>query len=301
LFSAAKNVARRLRRDHEMSKSLTVAAVLAAALIVGRGARLTLVAAGGIDVLTHHNDAARTGQNVNETILTPVNVNMTSFGRVGFFSVDGRVDAQPLFLSSVVIPGQGTHNVLYVATEHDSVYAFDGNSGAVLWRVSLGSTGEVPSDNRGCSQVTPDGHHVHAHDRSHTGPSGAIYVIAMSKDTSGHYFQRSTRSTSRPAQSSSGAEEYSGVFRGVPPALWRGDLRPEAVQERAALLLLNGSIVTSWSSHCDIDPYTGWIMAADGATLAQTSVLNVTPRVREAPRIRAGGGGRRRQFLSARR
>jgi len=194
-----------------MSKSLTVAAVLAAAVIVWGEGRLTLVAAGGIDVLTHHNDAARTGQNVNETVLTQANVNMTSFGRIGFFSVDGRVDAQPLFLSSVVIPGQGTHSVLYVATEHDSVYAFDGNTGAVLWRVSLLGTGEVPSDNRGCSQVTPEMGITSTPviDRTR-GPSGAIYVIAMSKDTSGHYFQRLHALDVATGASSSVAR---GIFR----------------------------------------------------------------------------------------
>src|SRR5437867_246908 len=165
-----------------MSRSLAAAAVIASALIVGQGAPLTLAAAGGIDVLTYHNDVARTGQNLNEAVLTPANVSMATFGRV---------DAQPLFLSSVVISGQGTHNVLYVATEHDSVYAFDGDTGTVLWRVSLLGVGETPSDNRGCSQVTPEIGITSTPviDRTR-GPSGAIYVVAMSKDASGLYFQR---------------------------------------------------------------------------------------------------------------
>ena len=217
-----------------MSTKLAGAAVITAALVLVQGARLTITAAGGIDVLTHHNDAARTGQNLNETVLTPANVNMTSFGKVGFFSVDGRVDAQPLFLSGVVIAGQGTHNVLYVATEHDSVYAFDGNTGAVLWRVSLLGTGEVPSDNRGCSQVTPEMGITSTPviDRTR-GPSGAIYVIAMSKDATGHYFQRlHALDVATGAELFRGREDYSGVF----PGNWRrerrrrGDLRPEAVQ-----------------------------------------------------------------------
>src|SRR6202022_2545848 len=117
---------------------------------------LTLSSSGGADVVTYHNDAARTGQNLNETILTPATVNVSTFGKLGFFPVDGKVDAQPLYLSGVAIPGQGTHNVLYVATEHDSVYAFDAASGAVLWQVSLLGSGETTSDARGCGQVTPE-------------------------------------------------------------------------------------------------------------------------------------------------
>src|SRR5579872_1045185 len=79
----------------------------------------------GTDVVTYHNDNARTGQNLNESILTPDTVTPSLFGKTGFFPVDGKVDAQPLLLSDVSIPGAGTRDVLYVVTEHDSVYALD--------------------------------------------------------------------------------------------------------------------------------------------------------------------------------
>ena len=277
-----------------MSTRLAVAAVIAGALIVGQGARLTLAAAGGIDVLTYHNDVARTGQNLNETVLTPTNVSVTTFGKIGFFSVDGRVDAQPLFLSTVVISGQGTHNVLYVATEHDSVYAFDGETGAVLWRVSLLGPAETPSDNRGCSQVTPEIGITSTPviDRSR-GPSGAIYVVAMSKDASGHYFQRlHALDVATGAELLGGAKNIQASFPGTGAGSVSGTVTfdPKQYKERAALLLVNGSIVTSWASHCDIDPYTGWIMAYDGSTLAQTGVLNVTPNGSEGAFWMAGGG-----------
>ncbi|MGB9287056.1 MAG: hypothetical protein WCB59_23815, partial [Candidatus Sulfotelmatobacter sp.] len=108
------------------------------------------------DVLTYHNDVARTGQNLTETILTTSNVVSSGFGKLGFYPVDGLVDAQPLYASNVSIPSNGTHNVLTVPTEHDSVYAFDADSGATLWHVSMLKTGETTSDNRGCSQVTPE-------------------------------------------------------------------------------------------------------------------------------------------------
>src|SRR5580765_3891582 len=98
-----------------------------------------------VDVLTYHNDNARTGQNLNERILTPANVSMATFGKVGFFAVDGKVDAQPLLLSGVTIPGQGIHDVLYVATEHDTIYGLDAITGNVLWSRSLLGAGESPS------------------------------------------------------------------------------------------------------------------------------------------------------------
>src|SRR5207244_8515119 len=122
---------------------------------------------------------------------TPSNVGVSAFGKVGFFPVDGKVDAQPLYLSGVSISGQGTHNVLYVATEHDSVYAFEAASGTVLWQVSLLRSGETTSDARGCGQVTPEiGITATPVIDPSRGPSGALYVIAMSKDGSGNYLHR---------------------------------------------------------------------------------------------------------------
>src|SRR5262245_27506374 len=170
-----------------MSVSRAIVAIIAASFIVARGAPWTAAAA-GVDVTTYHNDPSRTGQNLSESVLTPANVGATTFGKVGFFSVDGKVDAQPLYLSAVAVPGQGTHNVLFVVTEHDSVYAFDADNGTVLWRVSLLGSGETTSDNRSCGQVTPEIGitSTPAIDRAR----GAIYVVAMSKNASGSYFQR---------------------------------------------------------------------------------------------------------------
>src|SRR5579862_5797960 len=107
-------------------------------------------------VLTWHNDNGRTGQNLQETILTPANVTSSMFGKLFVMNGDGKVDAQPLYVPSVTIPGQGIHNVLYVITEHASAYAFDADNGAALWRVSGLAAGESPSDDRGCGQVTPE-------------------------------------------------------------------------------------------------------------------------------------------------
>ena len=107
-------------------------------------------------VLTYHNDNLRTGRNSNETALTLMNVNSTTFGKLFVIPTDGRVDAQPLYVPNVGIPGNGTHNVLFVATEHSTVYGFDADSGSTLWRVTTLAAGETPSDNRNCGQVTPE-------------------------------------------------------------------------------------------------------------------------------------------------
>src|SRR5271169_1852534 len=107
------------------------------------------------NVLTFHNDRGRTGQNLAETILTTSNVNSATFGKLFQVTLDGVVDAQPLYVAGVAIANQGTHNVLVVATENDSLYALDADSGAQLWKVALLRPGETASDDRGCGQVTP--------------------------------------------------------------------------------------------------------------------------------------------------
>src|SRR5579872_3659277 len=109
-----------------------------------------------VSVLTWHNDNARTGQNLRENILTPSNVNVNAFRKLFVIPVDGKVDGQPLYVPSLDMPGQGTHNVLYIVTEHDSIYAFDADNGAMLWHNSLLNAGESTSDDRSCSQVTPE-------------------------------------------------------------------------------------------------------------------------------------------------
>src|ERR1700682_114304 len=146
---------------------------------------------GQVNVLTWHNDNARTGQNLSETTLTPSNVNTSTFGKLFGIAVDGKVDAQPLYVSSLTIPGKGIYNVLYVVTEHGSAYAFDADAGTLLWQVSLLGANETPSDTRGCGQVTPEiGITATPVIDLQVGPHGTMYAVAMSKDSSGNYHQR---------------------------------------------------------------------------------------------------------------
>jgi hypothetical protein len=246
------------------------------------------------DVLTYHNDNARTGQALNETILTPSNVNSTQFGKLFQITVDGKVDAQPLYASQVAIPSQGTHNVLYVATENDSVYAFDADTGAQLWQVSVLPAGETPSDDRGCTQVFPEIGITATPviDRS-SGPNGTIYIVAMTKDASGSYHQRlHALDITTGAEVFGGPTEVQATFPGTGENSNGTDVifDPGQYKERPGLLLLNNLIYTSFSSHCDHSPYTAWVIAYDESTLNQVNVLDLTPNGAQGSVWMSGAG-----------
>ena len=232
------------------------------------------------DVLTYHNDNGRTGQNLTETLLTTSNVNSTQFGKLGIFTVLGHVDAQPLYASNVATPNNGVHNLLIVATENDSVYAFDPDSGATIWQVSVLKNGETPSDDpSGASRPQIGVNATPVLDRAR-GPNGTIYLVARSKDAAGNYFQRlHALDLALGTELLGGPVDIHATYPGT------GDnsdgtnviFDPMQYRERCGLLLLNGVIYTTWASLFDTRPYTGWIIGYDESTLAQTSVLNVTP------------------------
>ena len=246
------------------------------------------------DVVTYHYDNARTGQDLNETKLTPANVNSANFGKAGFFSVDGKVDAQALYLTQVKTGNQEVYNALFVVTEHDSVYAFDAESGKVLWQKSLLEPGEIPSDDRNCAQVSPEIGITATPviDRSR-GPNGTLYAVAMSKDENGKYYQRI-----HALDVSNGNEVLNGPRLITASYPGKGDnsvngkviFDPEQYEDRAALLLVNGIIYTTWASHCDARPYTGWVIGYSASTLNQMSVLNVTPNGNEGAIWMSGAG-----------
>ena len=215
------------------------------------------------------------------------------FGKLGLYATDGKVDAQPLYLSSVPIPAFGVRNVLYVATEHDSVYAFDADTGAILWRISVLGAGETPSDQRSCGQVVPEIGITSTPviDRSR-GPNGVIYVVGMSKNGSTYFQRLHALDITTGAELFGGPRTVQATFPGSGDGSAGGvnTFDPKQYEERSALLLVNGRLITAWTSHCDIDPYTGWIMAYDPATLAQTAVLNVTPNGSRGAFWMAGAG-----------
>jgi PQQ enzyme repeat len=276
---------------HQMSR--VIVGVTAGTLFFVAASRTTSTGT-TTDVVTYHNDVARTGQNLNETFLTPTTVTAATFGKTRLLATDGKVDAQPLFLSGVLVPGVGVRDVVYVATEHDSVYAFDASSGSMLWHVSLLGTGETTSDTRGCSQVTPEIGITSTPviDRSR-GANGVVYVVAMSKTAAGAYVQRlHALDAALGSELLGGPQTIQASFAGTGAGSSGGvvNFDPKQYEERAGLLEINGQIVTVWTSHCDIDPYTGWIIAYDAGTLTRSSVLNVTPNGSRGGMWMAGAG-----------
>jgi hypothetical protein len=261
---------------------------------LSHAAALTLtVGASGANVTTYHNDNARDGWYASETILNPQNVNANGFGKIRELPVDGKVDAQPLYLSSISIAGK-SHNVLITVTEHGSAYAFDADTGAQLWKVSALGGNETTSDDHGCGQISPEIGITDTPviDRSH-GPNGALFFVAMSKDSTSNYHQRlHALDLTTGAELSGSPSEIQASFAGTGYGSSGGKqvFNPAQYAERVGLLLMNGQIYLGWTSHCDDDPYTGWLMAYSENTLQQTSVLNLTPNGPSTPHFGNGEG-----------
>jgi hypothetical protein len=269
--------------------TFTVLVSNTAGSVTSGAATLTVTAApvAGVDVITYHNDSGRTGQNLSEPLLTPTNVKAASFGLLRLLPVDGKVDAQPLVLSNFTIGGTAHANVVFVATEHDSMYAFDADTGgAPLWHVSLLGSGETPSDVRNCDQVVPEIGITSTPviDRA----AGKIFLVAMSKDGGGNYHQRvhALNLATGAELSGSPVEVAASVPATGAPDTPTGRLifDPGQYKERSALLLANGVVYTSYSSHCDAPQYTGWILAYGESTLQPVAVFNDEPSGNE------GGG-----------
>ena len=257
-----------------------------------RAATLTVAAA--TDVLTQHNDVARTGQNLTEIILTTNNVNSATFGKLGFYAMDGLVDAEPVYGSIVAVPNNGTRNLLIAATENDTVYAFDADSGGTIWQVSTLKLGETPAVDPSCPTTCPEIgiNATPVIDRT-SGSNGTIYVVASSMDGLGNYYQRlHALDLALGTELFGGPVEIQATYPGTGANSDGANVvfDPKQYRERCALLLLNGVIYTTWASHYDVWPYTGWIMGYSESTLAQTSVLNVTPNGSDGAIWMSGAG-----------
>ena len=242
-----------------------------------------LNAAGFVAVPTYHNDDARTGQNPLETILTPDNVNVAKFGRLYSFPVDGYVYAQPLYMPQVAIPGNGIHNVVIVATQHDSVYAFDADSPTPdpLWRVNFlnpdaGIT-TVSASDVNASDILPE-----------IGitstpvidiASNTIYVVAATKENGAFYHRL------HALDMTSGAEKFGGpriIQAAYPGTAQDGNdgvlsFASRFQLQRAALLLSKGKIYIAFASNADSGLYHGWVIAYDATTMRQVGAWVSTP------------------------
>ena len=237
-------------------------------------------------MLTWHNDTARTGQNLQETVLTPHNVNSSKFGKVFSYPVDGQIFGQPLFVYGVAIAGKGTFNVVYVATENDSVYAFDAdgvNSGP-LWQdvfinPSKGIT-PIPCADTGSGTDCPFTSVIGITGTPVIDPgTGTMYLVAATKEN-GKYVQRLHALDIR-----NGAEKFGGPVvikasvKGTGDGSTNGIVSFSALHEnqRTGLLLLNGTVYMGWASFGDVPPFHGWVLGYNAGTLARTAVFMATP------------------------
>ncbi|PYV69229.1 MAG: pyrrolo-quinoline quinone [Acidobacteria bacterium] len=240
-----------------------------------------------VTVTTYRNDNTRQGLNASETILKLANVNPSQFGKLFSQSVDGFVFAQPLYLAQVKIPGKNVHNVLYVATQHDSVYAFDADNNTginqnPLWKRSFidrsSGVSTILSEDVTCRDTYPE--------IGITGTptidsaTGTLYVVVRTKEQEKSFVQRL-----HALDVSTGEEKFGGpveIEASVPgtgdgSSAGRVAFEPLRNHQRPGLLLQNGYVYISWASQCDIGPYHGWVMAYDAHTLQQVAIWNATP------------------------
>jgi len=256
----------------------------------------------GVNVTTYHNDNARTGQNTNETLLTPLNVNANSFGRLFTQTVDGYVYAQPLVMSGVNIPGRGVHDVVYVVTEHDSVYAFDadsnaGSNAAPLWQVSFLRSGvtnvtAVSTNILGCGDLVPE---IGITSTPVIDPAtGALYVEAKTQEVA--YGVTNFFHHLHALNLTNGAEMLGGpaVIQAAVPGTGDGGTNvsfdPLYQMNRPGLLLNQGVIYLTFASHCDLGTFHGWVLGYDAHTLTLSNAFNVTPNGSEGGIWQAGCG-----------
>lgn len=246
-------------------------------------------------IYTYHNDLARTGTNFQEYALTPANVNASTFGKLFSCTVDGAVYTQPLWVANLTVAGN-KHNVVFVATEHDSVFAFDADQTPCkqLWSASLvDSAHGASADETAVLSAGPDplvaGGGAIVPETGITGTpvidpvGGILYVVSKSVDATGTYFYQRLHAlnlvtgTEQKGSPVTIAATYPGTGDGGSTV----EFNPKSQLQRAGLALANSTVYISWASHGDAPPYYGWIIGYtyDGSSFTQSAVLNVTPNV----------------------
>ena len=311
----AANLAQPLRSGRGVtmpSKTASVLPMLCAAVLglVLIAAATSRVSTAGVDVVTYHNDVARTGQNLNEIDpLAGAREQRRGFGKLGLYATDGKVDAQPLYLSSAADPGgRRAQRALRGNRARQRLCVRRRHRRRCSGRFRCSAAGETPSDERSCGQVVPEiGITVDAGDRSSRGPNGVIYVVAMSKNGVGATSSACTRSTSRPAPSCSAARgRFRPRSRAPAPAVPAASTRsiPKQYEERSALLLAERTAdhgVDVALRHRSVHRLDHGVRPGDAGAdeRAQRHAQRIARRVLDG---RRGSGGRpARQHLSARR
>jgi PKD repeat protein len=253
-----------------------------------------------VSVLTYHNDNTRSGQNTNETILTAANVNTNSFGLLFSYPVDGHVYAQPLYVPGVIIPGRGAHNVVFVATQHNTVYALDaddpGDNGGLLWKVNLGTSASLPTPDFGWIGNVGIDVEVGITGTPVIDPvSGTLFVDTFTHEGPLYYLHRL-----HALNITNGAEQTNSpvVVTASVPGLGDGSVNgvvtfdPIQQLQRPALTLAGGVVYIAYGSYSDRDPYHGWIIGFDATTLQQLTnyTFNTTPNGGEGALWMSGAG-----------
>ena len=244
----------------------------------------------GAAVVTNHNDPGRTGANPEETILTQANVAPGQFGKLFSLPIDSTMYAQPLYVPGVVIPGQGTHNVIYIATQNNTVYAYDadGNSNIPLWSKNLGPavpTGRIPGDNRdilgtiGILSTPVIDTKVQI-----------IYVVAETLENNNFVFRLHALSLTNGAEKYNGPVVISGSYTGTADGSTLVAFTPAMHWQRPGLLEANGNIYVTFGSHQDAPPYHGWIFAYDARSLRTVNIKCLTPNGSEGGIWQSGSG-----------
>lgn len=247
-------------------------------------------------MLTYHNDNARSGQNLQETLLTPANVNAASFGKIASFAVDGYVYAQPLYVADVPVAGR-LRNLVIVATEHNSVYAFDADdrTGTPLWQRSFidparGIT-TVPSVDTQCADITPE---IGITSTPVIDPiTGTLYVVAMTKENGVHAHRiHALDIKTGAALFTAGTLIQASIAGASVPDDGTGRQVFASLREnqRAALLLSNNAVHVAFGSFCDAGDHHGWLLTYDATTLRPRNVFSSTPRGVEGGIWQSGGG-----------
>ncbi len=261
-----------------------------------RGISVRALEPGFTGTLLYRNDNFRTGRNLAESMLTPATVTASNFGLQFTDAVDGQVYAEPLYAPTVQIPSQGTHNVVYVATENDSVYAFDADAeGPALWHTSFIDPADgitpVPASDLGCGDLTP---WIGITATPVIDPAtGTLYVVSKVKLGPDSYQQQLHAldiTTGHEQAHSPVTIEATVAGTGAASVGGQISFDPLYHQDRPALTLANGVVYLSFASHCDIGPYHGWILGYDETTLAQVVVYNTTPNGSEGGIWQSGCG-----------
>ena len=219
-----------------------------------------------VNVLTQHNDLARTGANLQERVLTPANVNVKRFGMLFKRVLDDQVYGQPLYVSNVTIGG-GTHDVVYLTTVNNSVYAFDANDASAkgpIWHVNFGTPANLYSAKFGCFDM--NGNIGIVGTPVIDSATGTLYVVALTQ-VAGGFEQRL-----HALDVATGAD-----MPNSPAKISAPEFDPLMQNQRPALLLANGTVYIGYASHCDKEPYHGFLLAYDAKSLRQTAVLNTSP------------------------